>query len=267
MGLLAAGLVLTACSGSESGTPGGPSGAPTNDIARVIGGATAPPGAPATPPGSSRPPESSKPPKPADPSVPRGERARELVRLVALTPQDWGPDFQKQEGYEDDNMTRYTVGQDCKGFEDGTVPGGVASMYRYTFKPTAAGLEQVFAVSGATVYEDVAAAEAEMATVRADAARCRAQTLAGGERLTSVVTHDLKDVDDTDDVVVTEATWVAADGRRNAPYVWVTARRGAVIVAALAVDLKATDVEATEDIAFKGAATMIVRVRDELAKG
>ncbi|NUU20400.1 MAG: hypothetical protein HOV68_02630 [Streptomycetaceae bacterium] len=253
LGLVALVLPATACSDGSGPDDAGA----TNDIAKVIGGQTAQPSA-SPKPSTLRPDPSTDAAKP-----PLGEQARGLVRAVALTPQDWGPTYQRQEGYESEELTRYTLGADCKAFEDGTMPGAEAAMYRYAFMPTASGLEQVFAVSGATAYRDEATAKKEMQQVRDDAARCPAQTLTGGERLTSVVTGPM-DVPGADESLAMEATWVDDKGDKNGPYVWVMARRGTVVLAALAVDLKAPDISGTEDLAHDGVTKMVERLEAEL---
>ncbi|WP_436771171.1 hypothetical protein [Yinghuangia sp. YIM S09857] len=242
--------VLVAGCSSDSDATGQGDGAPTNDIARILGGDTARPS-----------PDRPAPPPPPSPTVdiPLGDRAKDVVRAVPLEPRHWGPEYQRQEGYEEDSLARFVFGDDCTSREDGTMPGAVANLYRYTFSPTASGLEQVFAVSGATAFDTVDAAKESLEKVRQDAKRCPSQTLAGGARLTSVTTdeHELADVDEA---LVMDAIWVDAKGERNAPYVWVMARQGSVVVATLAVDLKAPDVETTQEIAFRGAELVVQRL-------
>lgn len=251
---MVAALLLAGCS-DDSGKTG--QGGPTNDIARILGGETARPSQPA----NSTPPPAPPPSPTAD--IPLGDRAKNVVHAVPLEPRHWGPDYERQEGYEDDTLARFVVGDDCASREDGTIPGAIARLYRYTFMPTASGLEQVFAVSGAVAFEDVAAAKASLAELRANAKRCPSQTLAGGARLTSVFT-DSHSLPDMDEALVMEAIWVDAKGERNAPYVWVMARRGSVVVTALAVDLKAPDVETTEEIALRGVDLMVQRLTTAL---
>ncbi|MCF2531582.1 hypothetical protein [Yinghuangia soli] len=249
-------LVSAGCTGSGGGG-GGPTGAPTNDIARVLGGDTAKPdpggGTPAEPPSSAPPAE----------DIPRGSEAIELAHGLPLAPADWGPKYQRQDGYEDASLTRRTLGADCKAFEDGDEPGAIAAMTRYTHVPDTAGGTQIYAVSGATAYDSVARAEAAMESTRADAERCPARTLGSGERLTSLSATDLE-VPDADELIVVEATWVDARGDRSAPYVLVYARLGSVLVATLAVDLAAKSAETTQDLAFHGAATMLVNLKARL---
>ncbi|MEU8135755.1 hypothetical protein [Streptodolium elevatio] len=244
-------IALAGCSSGSGSTAEG-DGPPTNDIARILGGDTGQPS-----------PDRPAPPPSPTVDIPLGDRAKDVVRAVPLEPRHWGSTYEKQEGYEEDSLARFVVGDDCTSREDGTIPGAVANLYRYTFSPTASGLEQVFAVSGATAFEDVTSAKAAIDKLRDDAKRCPSQTLAGGARLTSVTTdpHDLADVDEA---LVMEAIWVDAKGERNAPYVWVMARKGSIVVAVLAVDLKAPDVKATEEIAFRGAALVVKRLTEKM---
>jgi hypothetical protein len=250
--------VVLSAAGCSDGPGAGGAGA-TNDIAKVIGGQTGPPGSSSPRPGASVSASPSSTP-------PLGAEAEGLVRAVALAPPDWGPKYERQEGYESDSLTRYSLGSDCKGFEDGTLPGAEKTMYRYVFMPTASGLEQIFAVSGVTAFRDESSARRELQDVRDEARRCPAQTLAGGERLTSVAASSM-DVPGTDEALTMRATWVDAEGDKNGPYVWVMARRGTVVVAALAVDLKAPDIAATEKIAYGAVAKMVERLDAELDTG
>lgn len=254
-GFLVAAILIAGCS-NGSGSTGQGDGAPTNDIARILGGDTGRPS-----PDRSAPP--SPPPSPTV-DIPLGDRAKDVVRAVPLEPRHWGPTYEKQEGYEEDSLARFVIGDDCTSREEGTMPGAVANLYRYTFSPTASGLEQIFAVSGATAFEDVASAKASLEKIRSDAKRCPSQTLMGGARLTSVATRSHPDLADVDEALVMAAIWVDAKGERNAPYVWVMARKGSVVVATLAVDLKAPDAEATEEIAFRGATLVVKRLTEKM---
>ncbi|MDI2124923.1 hypothetical protein [Yinghuangia seranimata] len=217
-----------------------------------------------TAPTGTRTPTSAEP----APETPLGDRAVRLVRAVTLTPKDWGPGYVPQQEYEDESLTRYSFGDNCKAAADGVTPGAVAAMARYTYLPDGSGGERVFAVSVATAYQDEDAARADFEQVRADAERCPAQTLSNGERVTSIRVVDAASVlPDADESVAVEATWVAADGDRNGPYVWVVARRGTVTVSSLAVDLRPPTESSTEDLVVRGVTLMVTRVKQELPKG
>lgn len=159
--------------------------------------------------------------------------AREVVRAVAVAPEDFGSGFRPQDPYEADPDTWAVLGDDCVWLREPLPPQVLAGLTRYVESPavTEGGgpLQVMYSI---TVHDGEDSADARMADILEEVLRCPEQQLRSDERVTSLTSAGTSGDHPAMDDLIDERGLFHSD-LHGGPYAyqWLVSRAGPVIVA------------------------------------
>ncbi|WP_441250659.1 hypothetical protein [Kitasatospora sp. McL0602] len=191
-------------------------------------------------------------------------QGKELAAAVALTPADWGREYRSSDPGEDAQIASYRLGADCRYMSVPSQPGLIGQMTRYVELPDG-GDDAKTPVSGSTtvsVFSASAGAQNYLDTARADGKRCPDTLVPDGSVANKGAREiSLKETTGSADALYAEEGRQEGDGADSAPYVYLVAAKGDVVLSVFINGLNEQTATQTETRAQQALAAMLGKLK------